>query len=200
MPGSSTKDRRGVTLIELMAVVLISGIAITGLVIAYTDGISYWRSAQSQSILYSEGSQVLLLLEKYVRQATFMETGYYSGHENAFMNLKILHRSSLRKLQEKVVQFYFNPPDNSIRMNDFTNDQARFHQRILPIMSAGHRRDERPYLSVKSVSFRTVDPQRPDNPTQDGYGLVRIDLVLEGALGDTLALSSIVAKRNAPLH
>jgi prepilin-type N-terminal cleavage/methylation domain-containing protein len=193
---SRVAGRNGVTLVEVMATVFIMGIAITGLAIAYSEGISHWRRASEKMVLYNEGSQALYKIEKAVRRCGFMTTSPYGGYPDAYMQLRVPVGNGLGDISARVVEYYFYPPDKSIRVNDLTGDYGEFNGQLLPIMHPHSRQGQKPYLTVKSVRFRMVDPERPDNPTPDGYGLVRVELVLEAPLGDTLYLSSVMAKRN----
>jgi Tfp pilus assembly protein PilE len=191
------KTIAGVSLVEVMVTIFIAGIAMSGLVIAYTDGIRAWKSAAEKMALYNEGTSALSLMERFVRDATYVSTGTTNGVPSNYMDLKVLVRRGNTDI-ERGAKFYFYTADATVRWNNLTGTQGIYNIRLLPLSNFRYRPGETPYLEVQRAEFTPMDPIRPDNPTTSGYGLIKIDLLLNDSRGDTLNLTSLVSKRNSP--
>jgi prepilin-type N-terminal cleavage/methylation domain-containing protein len=193
--GGNRVLQAGVTLIELLLTMFISAIAITGLVSAYVDGLSQWRRAAERMLLYSEGNRALHIIEQRIFYATELQPRTQGGYANSRLDVK-----SLVNYEGHVVpresQFYYNPGDNSLRWNDLTGNQGYFNKRLLPMYNFSRRRNDPPYISVESATFRPIDPIPPMNPFLEGYSVIKVELALRTPRGDSVYLSSVMSKRN----
>jgi hypothetical protein len=188
-------SRAGATLVEMAATLFIAGIAMSGMVVAYTDGLQHWRKSSEKMVLYSEGATVLSLIERFVRQSDYITT--YSAYRvpSHKMDLKVLVYDG-NQIVERDAQFYYSSFDNTLRWNNMTGDDGAFNEKLLPQYTFRLERDEKPYLEVQNVTFTPLDTIASTSPSTDGCVLVKIDLLLNDARGDTLALSSMIARRN----
>lgn len=188
----------GATLIEMAFTVFIAAIAITGMVVAYSGGIEMWKKSTEQMILYDEGSSALSLIDRFVRRANYITVKSYAGHANAMLEMRCPVRTPRGIMDDRVVQFYFLSFDKTLRWNDLTGPQGVFNQKLLPLVTFRRQENSDPYLNVRYVTFTPIDPIRPNNPTTDGYALIKIDLVMDAVRGDSLHLSTVICKRNTP--
>lgn len=182
-------SKTGVTLVEVAAVMAISAIVFTGVLIAYSEGIGFWQDTSEEFALYSEGTAVLSLMGRFIRQASFIRIMGYSGVASA--RLELDYPEDIGS-----ATFYFMREDGSIRWNDQTEGRNRFNMRLLPAVRYRRGRNETPCLTVIDATFTPLDDIGFQSPTLIGYSLVRIELILEDSRGDTLYLSSVVSKRN----
>lgn len=180
----------GMTLVEIAAVMAISSIAFTGVLIAYTEGIRFWNDTSEELTRHNEGTAAMALMGRFIRQASFIKIKSYSGVASAKLELGYPQDDTWS------AAFYFVREDGSLRWNDQTEGRNRFNQMLLPAMRYRQDRGEDSYLTVKSARFTPLDDIGSQSPTLVGYSLVRIELVLEDAQEDTLYLSSVVCKRN----
>jgi hypothetical protein len=177
-------------MVEMGVVLTISAIVLTGMLVAYTDGIRYWRSTSDKMTLYNEGTMALALMSKWIRNSNFVKIKSFSGLPNAKIELKYPHPSWS-------AEFYFVDQAGELKWNDQTQDRNKFNMKLLPAVSyRGTRPGDDPYLSVKDARFTSLDDIGWGSPQLVGYSLIKIELVLESAEGDTLYLSSVVSKRN----
>jgi len=188
----------GAPLIQMAFTVFIAGIAITGMVVAYSGGMEMWKKSTEQMVLYNEGSSALALIDRFVRRAGFLTVKSYAGHPNSMLELEVPVRTPRNELDYRLVQFYFLGFDKTLRWNDLTGPQGVFNQKLLPMVTYRQQNQEEPYLTVRYVKFTPIDPIRPNDPTTNGYTLVKIDLVLDALRGDSLHLSSVACRRNIP--
>lgn len=182
-------SKAGVTLVEVAAVIAISAIVFTGVLIAYSEGVGYWYDTSEEFALYNEGTAALTLMGRFIRQASFIRIRSYSGVASSRLDLDYPEDIGS-------ATFYFVREDGSIRWNDQTEGRNRFNMRLLPAVTYRQGRDEKPYLNVIDATFTPLDDIGFGSPTLLGYSLVRIDLILEDSREDTLYLSSVVSKRN----
>jgi hypothetical protein len=185
----------GVSLVELMVTMLIGGIAISGMVVAYCDGLQLWGRSSEKMVLYSEGTSVLSLIERFVRQSSYINT-YTPNHQpSPRMDLRVLVFDG-NVIDEKIAQFYYSSSDNTLRWNNITGENGVFGDRLLPQFIFRLAAGEDPYLQIQKATFTPVDSIPSISPSLDGYASIRVDLVLKDARGDTLALTSLVSRRN----
>ncbi len=187
----------GVTLVELLATMLIGGIAISGLAVAYGDGLKAWRRASEKMVLYSEGSAALSLMERFVKRASYITTYTNTGVPSRKMDLTLPVKVS-NVIFYRAAQFYYFSFDNSLRWNNLTGEFNAFNQKLLPMSNFRYRSGETPYLNIREASFTPVDTLARNSPTSEGCTSVRIILKLTDARGDSLTLSSVVSRRNSP--
>jgi len=188
-------SRAGVSLVEVMATILIGGIAISGMVVAYCDGLGYWTRASEKMVLYNEGTSVLSLIERFVRQASYINTYTPNRQPSPRMDLRVLVFDG-NAIDEKIAQFYYNSSDNTLRWNNITGENGVFGERLLPQFNFRLDAVENPYLEIQKATFTPVDSIPSITPTMDGFASVKIDLMLKDARGDSLSLTSIVSRRN----
>jgi type II secretory pathway pseudopilin PulG len=182
-------SKTGITLVEVVAVMAISAIVFTGVLIAYTEGVGQWLDTSEEFTLHNEGTAALSLMGRFIRQASFISIRGYSGVASARLDLD--YPGDIGS-----ATFYFMREDGSIRWNDQTEGRNRFNMRLLPAVRFRQGRNETLYLTVKDARFTPLDDIGFQSPTLIGYSLVRIELILEDSRGDTLYLSSVVSKRN----
>ena len=190
------KSIAGVTLIEVLVTMFIAGIAMSGMVVAYTDGLSYMRQATEKMALYNEGTSTLSMIERFIRTATYVSTGTTLGRPGHRLNTKVLVKNG-NDYVEREAQFYYFPFDGSLRWNNLTGREGAFNEKLLPASNFRYRPGETPYLQVQSIDFTPIDVDRPDNSSTEGYSMIKVDLVLNDSRGDTLTLTSIMSKRNS---
>jgi hypothetical protein len=99
-------------------------------------------------------------------------------------------------IDEKIAQFYYSSSDNTLRWNNITGENGVFGDRLLPQFIFRLAAGEDPYLQIQKATFTPVDSIPSISPSLDGYASIRVDLVLKDARGDTLALTSLVSRRN----
>ena len=180
----------GLTLVEMAVVMIIAAIVMTGMLVAYTDGISYWRSTSDRMVLYNEGSTALALMSKWIRISNFIKIKSMSGFPDSKLELGYNNTSW-------GAEFYFMEANNEVRWNDQTEGRNKFNMTLLPeVKFRGSRPNEEPYLRVKNLKFTPLDDIGQGSPQLVGYSLVKIELVLQDPDGDTLYLSSVASKRN----
>ncbi len=181
----------GFTLVELMVVIAISGIAMTGLLVAYTDGIDYLSDMAQVSILYDEGSAALVRIGMAIREANRITIRSNAGVRDARIDLRYPEDSG-----GGTVSIYFNELDKSVKWNNHRYGGNKFGIKMLPLFQYRSENDDDRYLKVKRLQFTPLDFIGPINPQTEGYYLVMTELILEDARGDTLYLSSVVSKWN----
>jgi hypothetical protein len=186
----------GVTLIELVVTMFIAGIALSGLVVAYTDGLLTWRRASDKMVIYSEGAAVLSLITRLTQRSGGINTYTSVGVPSHRMDLSIPVRVG-RTVFYRSAQFYYYSYDCSLRWNNMTGSFNAFNQKLLPMTNIRPPNGESPYLEIQEASFTPYVPPTVNNPSTDCFA-VEIKLVLNDARGDTITLSSIVSKRNPP--
>jgi hypothetical protein len=187
------KNIIGLSLVELLVTMFIASIAISGMVVAYADCIRQWRRSAEKMVLYNEGSAALSLMARQVRKSLFVTTRTTWGVPGRQMILKVY----IPRIDDtRGCEFYYFPFDNSLRWNDLTGDQGIFNERLLPLSNFRYRPGETPYLQVQNATFTPIDVERPTNPSTDGFGMIKIDITLSSARGDTITMSEVVAKRN----
>jgi type II secretory pathway component PulJ len=182
-------SKAGITLVEVAAVIAISAIVFTGVIIAYSEGVGHWQDTSEEFTLYNEGTAALSLMGRFIRQASFVRIRSYSGVADS--RLELDYPEDIGS-----ATFYFVKEDGSIRWNDQTEGRNRFNLRLLPAVNYRQGRDDMPYLNVIDATFTPLDDIGIGSPTLLGYSLVRIDITLESSREDTLQLSSVVSKRN----
>ncbi len=187
----------GVTLVELLATMLIGGIAISGLAVAYGDGLKTWRRASEKMVLYSEGSAALSLIERFVKRSSYITTYTNTGVPSRKMDLTLPVKVS-NVIFYRTAQFYYFTFDNSLRWNNLTGEFNAFNQKLLPMSNFRYRSGETPYLTILEASFTPVDTLAQTSPSTEGCTSVRIILKLADARGDSLTMSSVVSRRNSP--
>jgi hypothetical protein len=184
-------SRSGLTILEMAVAMTIAAIVITGVLIAYADGVRQWRYTTDRMVLHDEGRIALALMGRFIRQASFVKIRSFSGQPNASIELKYPD-----EIGGGSAKFYFIPDGGIIKWNDQTEGRNKFNMRLLPITSFRRDEGESPYLTVKDARFLPLDDVGFGSPTLEGYSLVKIELVLEDADEDTLYLESVVSKRN----
>jgi type II secretory pathway pseudopilin PulG len=187
----------GVTLIELVVTMLIAGIAISGLVAAYSSGLEDWRRESDKMVLYSEGEAALSLMTRFAQRAGDITTYTNVGMPSNRMDL------SIPVLVGKTVfyrgaQFYYYHFDKSLRWNNMTGNFDGFNQRLLPLSNYQTRPGEKPYLEIQEASFTPIVPPGETDFSYDDCTSVQMKLVLNDARGDTITLTSVVSRINQP--
>jgi hypothetical protein len=73
---------------------------------------------------------------------------------------------------------------------------AKLNMTLLPMLNIHTGPQEEPYLKVKDCRFTPLDHIGAPSPYLQGWGLIKVELVLEDDRGDTLYMSSVFAKWN----
>lgn len=185
-----SKSSLGMTIVEMAVVMALSAIVLIGMLVAYTDGITYWRATSGRMLLYNEGTTALSRMTRWMRNSNYIRIRPVHGRKNAKVILGYIDDSW-------GAEFYYVPSEKSIRWSDQTEGRNLFNMRLLPsIRYRGTRPNEKPYLYVDSLTFTPLDDIGFGSPELVGYSLVRIDLLMESQDEDTLRLSAVVSKRN----
>ena len=187
----------GVTLIELIVTMFIAGIAVSGLVSAYVEGILTWRRASEKMVLYNEGTAVMSQIERFVSRSSHITTYTNVGVPSKKMDL-VLPVKVGKTLFYRTAQFYYFTFDRSLRWNNMTGYYDAFNEKLLPMSNFRYRSGETPYLQIQEASFTPLDPEGSGAPAVDDCITVQIKFILNDARGDTITLSSVVTKRNTP--
>jgi type II secretory pathway pseudopilin PulG len=185
-----TKKAAGLSLVEILIAILISSIAMTGLLVAYTDGVRYVRDSSDMMVMRNEGAIALETISRYIRVCNRAFIKSYGGNRRAKLELRYPPEVTGR------AEFFFVDSVHELRWNDSTEDRNKFNMVLLPMMDYRRRPGEDAYIKVRHVEFSALDFIGPINPTTEGYGLIKVELVLENPRGDTLYLSTVTAKRN----
>jgi len=188
----STGSIAGLSLVELLVTMLISSIAMTGMVVAYIDALNYWQRASAKMVLFTEGTAAMKIIEDKIRGANKFS---FLNSWNVPSN-QVDATVTTNGENSKHVKFYWKTDDNTLRWNNLIGDIGQFNIRLLPMYNYIYRPGEKRYLNIESVSFTPVDPERPDHPSTLGYGVVKIELALSDAFEDTVFLKSVVFANN----
>jgi len=191
------KSQSGLNLVEVMVTVLIMGIAVTGMVVAYTDGIDAWKRSTQKMALYNEGSLALRTIHEEIMGSIFVETNSGWQIPGDELRLKPLAKILGQEMEGDEL-FYYNSLDKSLRRNRLIGGYGIFGEKVLPMSNYQRGQGEKQYLSVERVTFTPIDPLRPLNPTNEGYNLVKVELVLSAPRGDSLKLTGVYVKYNEP--
>ncbi len=185
----------GVTLIEVVVAIFIAGIALSGMVMAYTDGLRTWRRASDKMAVYTEGAAVLSLITRFAQRSGSINTYTGVGVPSPRMALSIPVRAG-RSVFYRGAEFYYYSFDRSLRWNNMTGSFNAFNQKLLPMMNIGNNPGETPYLEIQEATFTPYVPPGVYDLSSANCSAVKIKLVLSDASGDTITLSSIASKRN----
>jgi type II secretory pathway pseudopilin PulG len=183
----------GTTLVEVMATVIIASIAVSGLLTAYLDGIRTIKLETETMVMYTEGQAALIFIDRAIRHAHLVTTRQSWRESSHFLYTK----GPGKQYTVDGADFFFHQSDNSLRWNDFTGTQPVFNKPLIPLFEFRQQRNEKPYIKVVDATFTAIDPDRPPNPTTEGFTLIKVNLKLAGPRGDTLEMSSIVARGNS---
>ena len=72
---------------EVAAVMAISAIVFTGVILAFSDGVRQWLDTSEEFTLYNEGTAALSLMGRFIRQDSFIKIKSYSGVASARLEL-----------------------------------------------------------------------------------------------------------------
>jgi hypothetical protein len=173
-----SKKYSGVTLIELVFVLFISSIVFGALLSIYYYGIVSFRSVSSKYQMLSEGSAILDVIGASIRTADTVRVYEASDPNRTRLSTKYSGQ------EPGTYEYYYNPRDSVLKMNDLRMGHNDYNVTILPIPPIGRTFGtmKKPF-NVKKVYFQRTDDDGPNAWT------VKVDLVLEDGRGDTLALS-----------
>ncbi len=181
-------------MIEVMAVVFLAGIVMSGLLVAYMTSWEYWRSTWEMSTISNEGSLALNYIESKLRAAMSVDVKSYSGQPNGLMEITYWRRYG-GDIEKKTVEFFYLSRDKTLRMNDFSGTHGVYNKLVLPLMKRNYRREDTPYLRVAEASFVKSTPADPSN--QSSLAMITVNLALENTRDDTLRLSTVITGRNS---
>lgn len=186
------RKNSGMTLAEMVIAMAISAIVLTGMLVAYTDGVIYTRENASMMTMHDEGKTALDKMGAYIRRAARVRIRPYGGVSNAQIELDYtdVHYDG------GDVEFIFSKSGEKIKWNNRMGNDARLNMTLLPMLNTHTGPQEEPYLKVKDCRFTPLDHIGPPSPYLRGWGLIKVELVLEDDQGDTLYMSSVFAKWN----
>jgi prepilin-type N-terminal cleavage/methylation domain-containing protein len=182
----------GFTLAEVLVAMAISAIVFTGMLVAYTEGIGYTREDSSLMNLYAEGSAAMSKMGRYIREAGRIRVSPYGGASNARIRLEY-PREGFRGGD---IEFIYSQSTHKIRWNYSRGGANQLNMILLPMLNTHTGPNEVPYLRVRDCRFTPLDHIGTPSPYLEGYFMIKIEMVLEDARGDTLYLSSVHTKRN----
>jgi len=183
-------NNKGLSLIEIVTALLISSIAFTGLLVAYTDGVRYVRDYSERSVMYSEGTAALETISRFIRVSSRALIKSYGGNRRTKLELRFPSEIGGR------TEFYYVDAVHELRWNDSSENRNKFNMVLIPLMDYRRAPGEDAYIKVKHCEFTPMDFMGVTNPLTQGYGLIKTELVLENVYGDTLYMSNVTAKRN----
>jgi len=185
---------RGHTLVEVMVAVICSSIVIFGLAGVYAYGIKEFTAATARLQMFNEGNIILKQIEVMIRKA---EKIYII--ENSEPNRTELHLT-LPDIDNNggQVEFFTNRRDKTLRMNDWRTRFNIANRRLLPIRiyKKYNQSFARYPYRVSKMHFQYGDNEIDGYQNPGSPYLVKIDMVLEDTLGNTLSLSSTQSKLN----
>jgi len=182
----------GLSLVELLVTMLISSIAMSGMVVAYIDALNYWQRAAAKMVLFTEGGTAIKIMEEKLCRAG--EFDFLSSWNNP--SSEVVAFVTTDGQNRKQIEFFYKTDDNTLRWNNLVGDIGEFNMRLLPMNNYIYRPGEKHYLNIESLTFTPVDPLRPDHPTTLGYGVVKIEMSLSDAFDDTVTMKSVVFANN----
>lgn len=190
---SKTKKsgNRGLTLVEIVVAMVVSAIVFTGMLVAYTEGVSFTRENSSIMTLYNEGSAAMRMMRKMIREAARVRIYPNGGVSNARITLDY---NDVWGGGE--AEFYFSKYNNNLKWSDLRRGTRRLHMNLLPVLNIHTAPQQEAYLKVKDLRFTPLDHIGAPAPYLEGYSLIKIEMVLEDDRGDTLYLSSVSSRRN----
>jgi len=186
-------DHSGHTLVEVMVALICSSIVIFGLAGVYAYGIKEFNAATSRLQMFNEGNLRLRQIESMIRRA-----GSIYIIENNDPNRTELHLTLPYDSNGGVVEFFTNRRDQTLRMNDWRIGENHANFRLLPIQIYRNNNQSTarfPY-HVEKMHFQYGDNQVDGYDNNASEYLVRIDLVLQDSLGNTVSLSSTQSRLN----
>jgi prepilin-type N-terminal cleavage/methylation domain-containing protein len=80
------RKNSGMTLAEVVIAMAISAIVLTGMLVAYVDGVRYTSENSSMMTMHNEGKAALMKMGKYIRRAARVRIRPYGGVSNAQIN------------------------------------------------------------------------------------------------------------------
>ncbi len=187
--------RLGHTLVELMVALICSSIILFGLFTVYAYGIKQFNSITSRFQMFNEGNIVLRQIAKMIRRAEMVYVIESSDPGRSELHLT---DPPYENNGGGEVVFFTNRADHTLRMNDWRVGHNNANKRLLPIRvyrTTNQPAARFPYRVVK-MNFQYADGYI------DGYDysgtpyLVRMDLVLQDTLGNTLSLSTTESRLN----
>jgi Flp pilus assembly pilin Flp len=188
-----SSDEKGTTLVEVVIVILISSIAISGLAITYVDSIRMMNSETDKMVMYTEAEAAFNVLSEAVTYADFVTTRTSLNRPSDYLLVRGLDSDGSGYAERN---FYYNSVDKSFRWNDLSGDRGRFNLMLIPLFDYTEGPQDDPYISVEELTFTAIDEHDPSSPTTDGYAIIRVDMKLRSPRGDSLMVSRAVAKFN----
>jgi len=184
---------RGTTLVEVVVVILISSIAIYGLVTVYANGMELVDRGAEQIAMYSEAAAAITIINDAFATADYITTLRPMNQPSPYLYVRGYATDGSGFA---VREFFLYSQDNSFRWNDLSEDVGRFNQRLIPLFDYSNGPLDQPYITVENLTFTPVDPVAPRNPTTSGFAAIRMDMKLRDANGDSVMVSRVMAKRN----
>ncbi len=191
------KASAGVNIVEVMVAIFISAILVIALVSIYAYGIRQFNLVSSQHLMTSEAMAVLKQIEKYIRmsESVYVIDNVEPNRTRLTLTLPDIKEDGSGGGE---IEFFYNKIDRTLRKHDRRVGVYDFNMQVLPIISRSRMRRFGPRwhpYHVKKIHFQYADTLAHQVISGPQY-LVKIDLVVEDTLGNSLALSSVTSRLN----
>ena len=108
------KNQKGVTLFELMVTIILSGIMMTGAVLAYMQFMELWDSDASRLEVQRQGTYALGVMERNIKQGNFyLIENYGSGTDNKITVKNIPTQTVSQTIVAKDIEYYWDKSDTA---------------------------------------------------------------------------------------
>ena len=106
------KNQKGVTIFELMVTIILSGIMMTGAVLAYMQFMELWDSDASRLAVQRQGRYALEVMERNIKQGNFyLIENYGSGTDNKITVKNIPTQTVSQTIVAKDIEYYWDSSD-----------------------------------------------------------------------------------------
>lgn len=187
-------DHCGHTLVEVMIALFCSSVIICGLAGVYAYGLKEYAVASSRIQMFNEGNIILGQIENLIRRSENIYVIENNDPNRTELYLTIANTNN----NGGVVELFTNRRDRTLRMNDWRMSENIANIRLLPIRIFRNYNQpiaRFPYRVLK-MHFQYGDDEIDGYEKIGSPYLIRIDMVLEDTLGNTVNLSSTQSKLN----
>lgn len=170
------KNQKGVTLFELMVTIILSGIMMTGAVLAYMQFMELWDSDASRLAVQSQGRYALEVMERNIKQGNFyLIENYGSGTDNKITVKNIPTQTVSQTIVAKDIEYYWDKSDTA-HYQPIKEKKDAQESIIIPdtYIEEGIIKS---YFAVENLTFTPED--RLDASGNTVASAVRIDLKLK---------------------
>jgi type II secretory pathway component PulJ len=178
--------RSGVTLVELLLGIFLTGIVLTGLVKVYADGIEIWRRTEAKLAMGHELSGAVQILEREIRQGQYLRVVNYHGGRGNQLKIYTSGESGPCNSDESA-SFYFHPFDKCI----YRDKQGEYlRKRLIPVRG-GKFSEDRHQIEVVNLEFEVPEgAYRKSVCNQSRDYLVDFEITVINRFEDSLSIRS----------